>query len=440
MWRVLSESGTLRAVMVYDAGWSMWGLKLPFSGEHQLCWYTSKNVSYDESESQYRHFIRLLSSEGAEVLDISHIVRRVLEESTNAERKEIVKIVWGGKKQRPSLGKLTPESVMLGYPPYPEYKGGRVITPDFVRANTYARDIGFNTQGGLVISRMRGYSRREQPRLVKLVAKYDRVLSKNLSVLWDADDDAEAIGMEAAIEGGDVQILDEGTIACGIGQQTNMAGFTMFAKKILHSDSGVRRVIGVRLPQSPASIYMHLDTTVCFYGKRAAVVMPYIHESRTVKRMPPRALLLKLVDSLRADLTRDGRHVDTTPSRRAFEGVGRCTIIEEGKSGPRRREAPSFIDYMIEEGYLDQEKIALVGGDPERPDDVKHLVRALREQYTQAPNIVCLKEKVVLGYERNRATLGALKRAGAEVRVIPDAFLDMGGGPHCLTMPLARDA
>ena len=439
-WRVLSEAGKLKAVMIYDAAFSMWGLKLPFSGEHQLCWYTSKNVDYEESRKQYAQFRHFLGSEGAQIFDISEMAKKIIDNATLSEKKSIVEEIWGSKKQRPTPTGLTALHVMRGFPEYPRYENGRIITPDFVRANTYARDIAFVTQQGLIISKMRGYSRREQPKLVRLVAKRDKVLSKNLSLFWDADQDSSMQQYEGTLEGGDVQVISADTIACGIGQQTNIFGFTKLAEMLLREPkSRVRRVVGVKLPRSPASIYMHLDTTICFYDKGGAVVMPYLHESRLLKSMPRRKLLLELLSALRRDLERDDKNIDTSVPPSAFANVGESIIMEKSGSEIKRRIVPSFIDFLIAEKLLDPNKIVLVGGQPRRENDVEHLVGALREQYTQAPNIVCLRPNVVLSYKRNTKTINALRQQGVKVREIPDAYLDLGGGPHCLTMPLSRE-
>lgn len=84
-----------------------------------------------------------------------------------------------------------------------------------------------------------------------------------------------------------------------------------------------------------------------------------------------------------------------------------------------------------------------------------------REQWTSGCNFVALKPGVVVSYRRNEGTIEALKQAGFRVVssvdfVAFDDWLDTkhrtvvtidgdelsrgGGGPRCMTLPLARAA
>jgi arginine deiminase len=441
--KVFSETGTLRSVLVYEASFNMWELKLPFSGEHQLSWYTTKNASYEKGKAQYFAFLKHLRESHARVYDISKIIQKIVANATEAERKEIIKRVWQNHKRRPSPSKLSHLHILRGYPPFPTFNGQNVTTPDFVRANIYSRDIGFATQLGLVISRMRGYSRREQPRILHLVTEYDKELSKRIELFWVADCDEKMIDFGGAIEGGDIQVLRNDTLSCGIGLQTNFLGFAQLAEKLLTTkNSPVRRVIGVRLPKNPMSAFMHLDTTITFYDHDGAIVMPYIYESWLVKSLPKRKILLKLIEAMRADLYRDRRSLDSSPSISALDGTGECIVLEKKGSSITKISFRSYIDFLVTEKLLDPDKVVMVGGDPgskNRDGDIQHLFRALHEQYTQAPNVVCLRPKVVIAYPQNKSTNDSLRKMGVTIKDVPSTYMDMGGGPHCMTMPLSRE-
>ena len=98
------------------------------------------------------------------------------------------------------------------------------------------------------------------------------------------------------------------------------------------------------------------------------------------------------------------------------------------------------MDFLIEEDKLEADGLIYVGGRPNEPNDVEHLMLALMEQARGATNIITVKPGVVIAYERNHATNEELRANGIRVKEWDDSYLDMLGGPHCSTSPLWRDA
>jgi arginine deiminase len=80
---------------------------------------------------------------------------------------------------------------------------------------------------------------------------------------------------------------------------------------------------------------------------------------------------------------------------------------------------------------VDRVEVVATGGDEYQQE---------REQWDDGNNVVALEPGVVVAYERNTYTIGAMRRAGVEVVTIEGFELGKGrGGGHCMTCPLLRD-
>lgn len=447
MWTVRSESGTLHAVLVQASIEQFWGRRLPFVGIESNPLYLARcpHANFEEGRSQWMQLPGFLREEGVQVFEVVSILGRVLEDATVEERRRIVEEVWRGMPAAPDPEELTVDHLVWGYPPSPYYdrEADRVVLPDFRRvAWPYPRDTSFTTQVGTVICSMRRYSRLFEPRVVELAYRYDPVLSEKVEVFWDANE-AEGISTKpTCIEGGDVQIIDEETVAVGVGQRSTFTGFVEFARRLFERDRDgeVRYVCAVRNADHPAVDYMHLDVIINYPDAGKALVMPYYFDSETVRDMPPKRLLLKTLEAARAQSERDDRPMGPLVHPDDFREAGRCDVYEDRNGEPRlvRREL-SLVDFLVKEGKLDGDGIIYVGGRPKAEDDVEHLMAALMEQARGASNIVAIKPGLVVAYRRNRRTNEALREHGVRVKEWDDSYLDMLGGPHCATSPLWRN-
>ena len=449
MWTVNSESGTLRAVLIQDTTMNFWENKLPFVGGESNLQYLHRCPHADYDAGGHEQWLKLgqfLREEGVQVFEVTSILRKAIEQASEAERREMIKMFWGENHGAPSPAELRVEHIINGYPPSPYYDQttGQVVLPDFKRAAwTYTRDTSFTTQVGTVICNMRRYSRLHEPRVVKLAYQSDATLKKNVEVIWDANDLSMANTEPPNIEGGDTEIIDDETIAIGLGQRSTFTGFLEFCKKVFAVDVNrrLKYVCAVFNADFPAVDYMHLDVVINFPANRRALIMPYYFESEIVNDMPPKKLLLKLLAATRAQSERDARPMHDVVAPAAFEKAGRCYVYVRGNQNePKllRREA-SFVDFLIKEDKVDKDGLIYVGGEPKEKNDVKHMMLALMEQTRGATNIVTIRSGTVISYARTHATLDALKQNGVHVKEWDDSYLDMLGGPHCSTSPLLRD-
>ncbi|MFQ6075536.1 MAG: arginine deiminase family protein [Candidatus Bathyarchaeia archaeon] len=447
MWRVLSESGKLNAVLVQDSVEQFWTRRLPFEGIESSTHYLPRcpHPLMEEGHEEWMQLPKYLEEEGVKVFELTSILKRILEEATVEELRGMVEDVWEGMAKIPDPEELTVDHLLWGYPSKAYDDGGeeRVVLPDFRRvAWPYPRDTSFTTQMGVVICKMRRYSRRYEPRVVKLAYEYDPTLSKNTELIYDANEVEGFFTEPPCVEGGDTQIIDEETIAIGVGQRSTKTGFLEAAKRLFQSDKDgdLEHVCAVRLADYPAVHYMHLDTTINWLDEGKALVVHYFYDSEAIKNMPPKKLLLKTLEAVRTQSEAHGRPMKPIVHPNAFKDAGMCSVYvnRDGEPELDRVEA-SFLDFLVKEEKLDPDEIIWLGGEPSREYDIDHLLQALMEQARGATNIVAVKPNLVIAYKRNKVTNEELRNHGVRVKEWEDTYLDMLGGPHCSTNPLWRE-
>lgn len=447
MWTVESECGRLNAVLIQGSINQFWEKKLPFTGIESSSHYLARcpHATIDRGREQWQQLPKFLEAEGVQVFEVTSILGRILDNATLGERRQIVNEIWESENRRPDAEELTVEHLLGGYPSKPTYnsKADRVILPDFQRVGwPYPRDTSFTTQVGTVISSMRRYSRKFEPNVVRLLYKYDPVLHEQTEIVYDANQEERVSTEPACVEGGDTHIVDEETITIGIGQRTTYTGFIGAVRRLFEVDNDglLKYICAVKLPTYPAIDYMHLDAVINYIDRGRALVMPYFFESKHAKDMPPKRLLLKTLEAVRAQAEKDNRPMDVVIHPDDFTEAGRCFVYGRGSKGPvLLKRWSSLIDFLVEEGKLETDGLIYVGGYPDKENDVEHLMQALKEQARGATNTFAVKPGLVIAYERNYVTNEELRNHGVRVLEWDDSYLDMLGGPHCSTSPLWRD-
>ncbi len=194
-----------------------------------------------------------------------------------------------------------------------------------------------------------------------------------------------------SLEGGDILVLNESTVAVGLSQRTESGGIESLAHALVEDPrNGVKKVLAFSIPKSRA--FMHLDTvfTQVDYGKFT------IHGGIQGPLM-----------------------------------VYELTLDQEGKMGITLIEK-ELSDILSAYTGREVSLIPCAGG---------ARIASRREQWNDGANTLAVAPGEAVVYSRNTLTNQILKGEGVGIHVIPSSELSRGrGGPRCMSMPLIRDA
>jgi len=210
-----------------------------------------------------------------------------------------------------------------------------------------------------------------------------------------------------SLEGGDVHPLRPDLLVLGFSERSSPAALDHLCE-LVFGQHRVTEVVVVVLPQAPTAV--HLDMVFTQVDQELCVVYP--------------------------------------PH---FVGPERLPVLLRRKSRAGVREMPNFFA-ALRSVSLPLEPI-LCGG--------AHRIAQDREQWASACNFFTVRPGVAIGYARNEATLGEMASAGfgiitagdflarpdalarddrAVITVDSSELVRGGGGPRCMTLPLARES
>lgn len=329
-------------------------------------------VAVMESETRRKEFIRDYLA--AARVQGESLKEAVLQYLSGKSAKELFYAVCRGVV-RDELRENAPSSLQfLVNDPYPF-----VIDP--IPNLYFTRDISICIGNGMIISSMSMASRTRETVLMRYVHRYHPLFTQKPVPLWY---DYE-LGYN--VEGGDVLILSDKTLAIGCSQRTGAAAIECIAGNVLRN--GYERVLVFDLPKERQC--MHLDVLFTMVDYDAFLVNPLISRNR----VPIYEL------KMQNGLLRAGRAGEST-----------ARVLECALGIPAVR--------FIEEG----------GGKP---------ILMEREHWNMGANSLAISPGNIITYNRNDFTNELLVKAGINVNPLCGSELSRGrGGPRCMSMPINR--
>lgn len=394
-----SEIGKLKKVLLHRPGKELENL-MPEYLERLLF----DDIPYLEiAQQEHDEFARILRNNGVEVVYLEDLVvesiadasvkeqfiNEFIEEAGVKSKNEIQVLQeylksFGSKEMVLKMMEGTRKSEIK------EYVGSNLV--DYLKndypfiidpmPNLYFTRDPFATIGcGVSIHKMHTVTRNRETLFAKYIFN-NHPAYKGTKLWYDRTEDF-------SLEGGDILVLNDKTIAVGISERTNPNAIERLANRILNEESNFEKILAIDIPKQRT--FMHLDTvfTMVDYGK--FTMHPNIKNDMSVY------VLTKNDDKL--------------------------SIKEE---------VGSLEDILKKHLNLDKVKLIKCGGNSE--------IDAAREQWNDGSNTLCIAPGEVVVYSRNHVTNKILQEEGIKTYIMPSSELSRGrGGPRCMSMPLIRE-
>ena len=251
---------------------------------------------------------------------------------------------------------------------------------------------------------------------------------------------------KATVEGGDVMMVSPDHLVIGSSVRTSPEGINKVIKQLFERNV-VSKVSVVKIP--PKRDYMHIDTVFTQVKRNMWVIFGQFLENSESGGD------IDVVKTLTSSKKRKLETIKVTQFIRKRTAKGYKIKIDNSVTSLRAL----LTQISVEDFGCKKEEVDLIlcaGG--QAPYDE-------REQWTDACNLLALREGVVIGYDRNKKTEAEFVKRGFQVIHALDFLKEMQvgkkvddvlnkdtlivfssselsrarGGSHCMSMPLLRD-
>ena len=247
----------------------------------------------------------------------------------------------------------------------------------------FTRDNFASIGKGISLNRMYSVTRNRESIYAEYIFNYHPEFQGNVTKYYGRTEPYH-------IEGGDILVLNNHTLAIGISQRTEPEAIETLAHNMFKDpDCKYDTILAFSIPNCRA--FMHLDTVFT-----------------------------------QIDYDKFTYHPGIMDTLQVFE-------ITEGVNGEINvKEMKDSLQHILTK-YIGREVILIPCGAGDK-------IISEREQWNDGSNTLCIAPGVVVVYDRNNVTNEVLRRAGLKVLEIEGAELSRGrGGPRCMSMPLYRE-
>ena len=321
----------------------------------------------------------------------------------------------------------------------------------------FTRDISVVINNHVLLSKAATEARERESLLMRYIVFHElltddqnRVIEINESSDFFLLDEAHQVERKTSLEGGDIMMIAPNHLLVGCSERTTISAINKIIHAVFKRNTGIEKISVVKIPSQRA--IMHIDTVFTHVRKDVWVLFGRFSEQLIHER----------------NQRKFSYYSDMAYSDETFEGVEIFRFYKPKSDGynPSADYRQDVIFKGLEDllrnisikdfGVPENEVKIIYSGNNIFPYDE-------REQWTDACNLLALKNGVAIAYDRNEETLKAFQENGFTViktsdlfakfesgELTPDTVTDTiitlpsnelsraRGGAHCMSLPLLR--